>query len=1172
MDRPAVERFSIESRKKLIRSIDNVMVELGVSPKSEVESIESAGDVTIITLKGGFKTTITAEETKWRGELVEAIKVEGYDTILEKVAYTWFNRIIAVRYMEVNDYLPSHVRVLSSVIDGRKEPDIITQCLKMDLSMTQAENELVIRLKDSGEDDKLFSRLFIIQCRKLNEILPELFTKTKPYENLLLRISYIDPDGVVRDLVDNISEDDFRDAVQIIGWMYQFYNSELKDETFADLKKNVKISKEHIPAATQLFTPDWIVRYMVENSVGRVWLEGHDDPSLKSEWRYYLDEAEQEPDVQSELKRIRSGRADMMPSDIKVIDPCMGSGHILVYAFDVLMQIYESYGYMPSDAAEMIVTKNLYGLDIDDRAYQLAYFAVMMKARQYDPSVFSKGLKPNLYSIPESNGISDDVLNEYGQKMSPMERSLALNDLKYLIQLFYDAKIYGSLLKPKDVDYPQLRKALNDCTITLYSTPEIREKVREIVAVAELLSQGYESVITNPPYLGSSGMDAKLSTYVKDHYKDSKSDLFACFIERCIQFTEEHGYTAMITQHAFMFLSSFESLRLKICSKNSIVNMAHLGPHAFDQIGGEVVQSSSFILSPDSIDGYQGMYVRLIDGKGESEKESGFLSGENRFYVKQDRFNAIPGSPIAYWLSDNMIECFKKGTPLNEIASPRQGLATGENARFVRLWHEVSLEKIKFDCRSREESVVCGCKWFPYNKGGEYRKWYGNNDSIVNWYNDGEEIRDFKDEKGKLRSRPQNMDYYFHPSITWSKISSGSIAFRYKPSGHIFDVAGTSIFASENLRRYIHGFCNSKVALAIANAISPTLNYEVGHIASFPIIINEDIIDEVDGLVQANIEMAKEDWDDQEISWDFSDNPLIRFSCNSTIEGSFTNYHHHCIDKFNFTKRNEEQINSLFIGSYGLDDELGSEVSEDRITIRIPDVKTCVIDLISYAVGCMFGRYSLDSPGLQYAGGDFKSVEQRFMPDLDNVIPINDNEYFSDDIVSRFIEFIRIAFGDEHLEENLKFIANNLGVKGAGTSRDIIRKYFLNDFYKDHLKMYSNLPIYWLFDSGKENGFKALIYMHRYDENLIAKMRQDYLLPMYRRYNEMFESEKDPVERSRLEKKINELSIYDLAMELYSTEKVSIDLDDGVKVNYAKFQNIDNPGGKGKINLLYKLK
>ena len=604
MDRSAVERFSIESRKKLIRSIDNAMVELGVSPKSEVESIESAGDVTIITLKGGFKTTITAEETKWRSELIEAINKEGYDNILEKVAYTWFNRLIAVRYLEVNDFIPSHVRVLSSVVEGRKEPDIIAQCLNMDLPMTHKERELISRLKDSDDYDKLFSRLFIIQCRKLNEILPELFTKTKPYENLLLRISYVDPDGVVRDLVDNIPEDDFRDAVQIIGWMYQFYNSELKDRTFADLKKNVKITKETIPAATQLFTPDWIVRYMVENSVGRVWLEGHDDPSLKSKWRYYLDEAEQEPEVLSELKRIRFGRADMMPPDIKVIDPCMGSGHILVYAFDLLMQIYESYGYLPSDAAEMIVTRNLYGLDIDDRAYQLAYFAVMMKARQYDPGVFSKGLKPNLHGIPESNEISDDDLSKYGNKMQSAERSLALNDLRYIMQLFRDAKMYGSLLKPKDVDYNRLRKALNDHPITF--DPNICETIQEIVDVSEMLSSQYDSVVTNPPYMGSSGMDSRLSKFVKESYLDSKADLSTCFMEKTLSLCNSSGFMSMINIPVWMFLSSFETLRGKISSHSTYINMAHQGRGIF----GSDFGSTAFVISRNHIDNYIATYVK----------------------------------------------------------------------------------------------------------------------------------------------------------------------------------------------------------------------------------------------------------------------------------------------------------------------------------------------------------------------------------------------------------------------------------------------------------------------------------------------------------------------------------------------------------------------------------
>ena len=1151
MDRSAVERFSIESRKKLIRSIDNVMVELGVSPKSEVESIESAGDVTIITLKGGFKTTITAEETKWRGELVEAIKAEGYDNILEKVAYTWFNRIIAVRYMEVNDYLPSHVRVLSSVIDGRKEPDIITQCLKMDLSMTQAENELVIRLKDSGEDDKLFSRLFIIQCRKLNEILPELFTKTKPYENLLLRISYVDPDGVVRDLVDNISEDDFRDAVQIIGWMYQFYNSELKDETFADLKKNVKISKERIPAATQLFTPDWIVRYMVENSVGRVWLEGHDDLSLKSEWRYYLDEAEQEPEVQSELKRIRSGRADMMPSDIKVIDPCMGSGHILVYAFDVLMQIYESYGYMPSDAAEMIVTRNLYGLDIDDRAYQLAYFAVMMKARQYDPNVFSKGLKPNLHAIPESNGISDDVLNEYGQKMQPMERSLALNDLKYLIQLFRDAKIYGSLLKPKDIDYSQLRKALNDCTITLYSTPEIREKVREIVYVAEILSDHYDSVVTNPPYMGSSGMDSRLSIFVKDSYPNSKADLSTCFMEKSLSMCNKTGFMSMINIPVWMFISSFETLRKLISSQNTYVNMAHQGRGIF----GSDFGSTAFVITKSHINEYNATYVKLFDKQGAvdsvEEKESRFLSGENRFYVKQNRFNAIPGSPIAYWVSEQFVDNFSKGISIDSISDHTGSQnKTADNEKYMRLWWEVDYN-----------TIGPNNKWVRCAKGGESRQYYGNILHIVDW-SDG--ARSFY--KNNKTSNLLDERYWFKEGITYTKVSSKGSSFRYLPLNCVFETGGPSIIDLGKNLYYVLAFLNSNVSKLYLSTLNPTINLQVKDVNNLPLIIDPNHFELISNASITCKKLSEEDWSECESSIEYVSSPLLSLNTTQLEE---------CIRKRSdvIIERRTQMLNSELIINKGFNEIYGLNIDEETsVDLRNIDNTREIKDLISFAIGCMFGRYSLDYPGLQFAGGDFKPLEQRFMPDPDNIIPINDNEYFSDDIVSRFVEFIRIAFGDEHLEENLKFIANNLGVKGKGTSREIIRKYFLNDFYKDHLKMYSNLPIYWLFDSGKDNGFKALIYMHRYDENLIAKMRQDYLLPMYRRYNEMFESEKDPVERSKLEKKINELSTYDLAMELYSTEKVSIDLDDGVKVNYAKFQNIDNPGGKGKINLLYKLK
>ena len=1149
MDKAAVERFSMESRRKLIKSINNVMVELGVSPESEVESIESAGDITIITLKGGFRKQITAEETKWRTELIEAINKEGYDNILEKVAYTWFNRLIAVRYLEVNDYIPSHVRVLSSVVEGRKEPDIITQCLNMDFPMTLNERELISKLKDSDDYDKLFSRLFIIQCRKLNEILPELFTKTKPYENLLLRISYVDPDGVVRDLVDNIPEDDFRDAVQIIGWMYQFYNSELKDKTFADLKKNVKITKETIPAATQLFTPDWIVRYMVENSVGRVWLEGHDDPSLRSKWRYFLDEAEQEPEVLSELKRIRSGRTDMMPSDIKVIDPCMGSGHILVYAFDLLMQIYESYGYLSSDAAEMIITQNLYGLDIDDRAYQLAYFAVMMKARQYDPGVFSKGLKPNLHGIPESNEISDDDLSKYGYKMQSTERSLALNDLRYIMQLFRDAKMYGSLLKPKDVDYSRLRKALNDYPITF--DPNICDTIQEIVDVSEMLSGQYDSVVTNPPYMGSSGMDTKLSKFVKELYSNSKADLSTCFMEKTLSLCNHNGFMSMINIPVWMFLSSFETLRGIISLNSTFINMAHQGRGIF----GSDFGSTAFVISKNHVDGYIATYVKLFDKQGSvdsiEEKESRFLSGENRFYVKQDRFNAIPGAPIAYWVSDQFIDNFKKGISINSISdfTGSQNI-TADNERFLRMWWEVDY------C-----NIGIGRKWIRYAKGGDSRKYYGNIIHVVDWSDDARLFY-----KTNKTSNLLEHSYWYKEGITYTMLSSKGASFRYLPSDCIFDKGGPSIVnLGENLY-YVLAFLNSNVSKTYLGTLNPTINLQVKDVNNLPLIIDSDRFNTISEMSIICKKISEDDWSENESSIEYISHPMLSFDVGKIEE---------CLEKrldiINERRvqmqNSESIINQEFNEIYGLD--CCEEISTD---LKSMDYVREIKDMISFAIGCMFGRYSLDYPGIQFAGGDFKPPEQRFMPDQDNIVPINDDDYSGDDVVTRFVEFIRIAFGEEHLDENLRYIANNLGVKGAGTSRERIRKYFLNDFYKDHLKMYSNLPIYWLFDSGKENGFKALVYMHRYEENLVAKIRQDYFLPTYRRYSEIFESEKDPVERSKLEKKINELSTYDLALELYSTEKVCIDLDDGVKVNYAKFQNINNPGGKGKINLLYKLK
>ena len=599
--------------------------------------------------------------------------------------------------------------------------------------------------------------------------------------------------------------------------------------------------------------------------------------------------------------------------------------------------------------------------------------------------------------------------------------------------------------------------------------------------------------------------------------------------------------------------------------------MAHLGARGFDQIGGEVVQTSAYVLLNDRIPDYIGTYSRLVDVSGESAKELMFLSGTSRFHRKSSSFSTIPSSPLAYWIPNSLIDAFSKGKPLSEIASPRVGLQTGENARFVRFWYEVDINKVHLSCKSREEAIQSGMKWFPYNKGGEYRKWYGNNDCVIDWQNDGERLRNFKDDKGKLRSVLRNPDYYFLPSVTWSKISSGSIAFRYKPAGHIFDVAGTSIFASEDIRRYIHGFCNSSVALAIANAISPTLNYEVGHIASFPIIIDHDGMGIIDDLVEENIRISKEEWDSYEVSWDFMKNPLVTRRELKLISKAVDDYIMMRKDEFTLVKNNEEKLNEEFIDIYGVEGDVSPSIPDDRITIRIPDTTSEILNLISYSVGVMFGRYSIEEPGLCYAGGPFTAHSSLFSPDSDNIIPINDNEYFGDDIVVYFCDFISKVFGADTLEENLRFIADNLGIKYSGTSRDGIRKYFLNNFYDDHLKRYQKCPIYWQFDSGKENGFKALIYMHRYTPDLITKMRQDYLLPMLSRFNEQLKIA-DGTEKAIIQKKIDEIQIYDIAMEKYASEKISIDLDDGVKANYAKFQDIENPGSKRKINLLTPLK
>lgn len=1074
MDKNAIKKFAVWARTELIARVSLKGVEYGITE----DNIEEANADSV----GG--KVLTADEKKQRQALIAEINDKGYKQVMEEVAYTWFNRFSALRFMEVNGYLPSHVRVFTDEENNFK-PQIITEAIHLDLDGLNMEK--VYELKDAEKTEELYKYLLIVQCNALNKILPGMFQKIADYTELLLPDNLLREGSVIQQMIELIPEDDWKDAVQIIGWLYQYYNSEKKDDVFAALKKNVKITKENIPAATQLFTPDWIVRYMVENSLGRLWLEGH--PDVKSQllptegeqsayaagnrepedtkWHYYLEEAEQEPEVQAQLAEIRKEYAALTPDQLKVIDPCSGSGHILAYMFDVLMKIYESYGYTTREAVASIVENNLYGLDIDDRAAQLAYFAVMMKARQYDRRFFSRGIQPHVYAIVESNHVDKFAVDYFCNGDAKLTATMDT-----IIKELHDAKEYGSILTVTPQDWTVLYERFAEIAedINMSRETALRELL-PLVQVAEALAQKYAVVVTNPPYMSASGMIADLSDYVKKNYPDSKSDLFAVFIEKCNQMVKKNGYQAMITQHAWMFLSSFEKLRGKLLHTD-IVNMAHLGARAFEEIGGEVVQTTSFVIRKSYIADYKGEYCRLIEPTTQQGKEDMFLAGENRYNTDQSNFFQIPGSPVAYWVSVNVLSTFECSLPLSELANPKQGLITGDVNRFVRKWYECV--RADLSTSSSPKNVNRTGKWFPYCNGGEFRKWYGNNDDVVNWQDDGFEIKNFVDDKGKPRSRPQNQQYYFHEGGTWTAISSSLFSVRYFPEGHLFSNAGMAIYAEPRKLKYIIGFLNSKLCQLYLSLLNESLNYNQGDIAKLPIIFEK--VDLVVAKVVTSIDIVKKDWDSFEISWDFQHHPLLRKV--PTIAEAFIQWQAECDDRFNQLKANEEELNRIFIDIYGLQDELTPEVEDKDVTVRKADLGRDIRSFISYAVGCMFGRYSLDVDGLVYAGGEWdNNMYASFAADKDNIIPICDDEYFEDDIVGLFVEFVKTVYGADTLDENLKFIADALG--GKGQPKDVIRNYFLSDFYSDHCKIYQKRPIYWLFDSGKKNGFKALIYMHR---------------------------------------------------------------------------------------------
>lgn len=1179
MNKTAIKNFAVWAREKLIKDVKYRAGMIGISENGIAEPLpQSTNDLKFFDIGTKNYAEVSGKEIKQREALVNAIHIkerslknykEAFENVVEEVAYTWFNRLIAIRFMEVNEYLPSGVRVLSSENKVKKEPDMVTTPFDTDMEFTPYEQDRIIRLKDENKLDELFRMLFIKQCNKLNEVLPELFENIDDFSELLLSISFTDEDGIIYKLVHDIDEDDFNiekeGQVEIIGWMYQYYNIEPKAAVFAK-PKGAKIKKEEIPAATQLFTPDWIVRYMVENSLGRLWIEGHENDNLKSNWKYYLEEAEQETEVEKQLEIIRNEYKKITPESIKLIDPCMGSGHILVYAFDVFMQIYESYGYTAREAAKSILENNIYGIDIDKRAYQLSYFAIMMKARQYNRRILTQGIMPNLVVTENSDKISNSALDRLDDCKGTALR---------LLDDFKSVEEYGSLLNVSysQAELDELTNIINDVEdnknisdlMVLLEVDELKRVILPLVKQARILSLKYHITVTNPPYMAVSGGSAKLQDYVKANYPDSKTDLFAVFIERCNEMLLKNGLQAMITMHSWMFLSSYENLRKKMLLKDT-VNMVHLGARAFEEIGGEVVQTTSFVLRKSQIKDLKGTYCRLIEPNTQQGKENLFLLEENRYEADQSNFSKIPGSPIAYWISNSILDSFENGKLLGNVAEIVTGMSTGDNNSYLRFWFEVNDKTISIYASQMNNVDLSSTPWIPYNKGGEARKWYGNNDYIVKW----SQSQNFH------RSRPTFSHLYLKEGITWSFVTSGMYSARYYPEGFLWDVAGSPcVINNRDLMYYVLGFLSTKIANQILKIINPTINCQVVDMQNTPVLIKDGEIPKVKEISMDSVEISKADWDSFETSWDFVKHPLLN---GNTIKSAYENWEKECEDRFNTLKANEEELNRIFIDIYGLNDELDPYVEDKDVTVRKAELERDIKSFISYAVGCMFGRYSIDVDGLAYAGGEWDNSKYgSFIPDADNCIPIADEEYFEDDIVGRFVDFVKVVYGKETLEENLDFIAKALGTKG-NTSREIIRNYFLKGFIKDHIKTYQKRPIYWLFDSGKQNGFKALVYMHRWNADTIGNIRVEYLHRTQRVYEKEMERMQEIIDNSRDNKEINvatkrkeklqkqykETKDYDAKVGHLALSRIDIDLDDGVKVNYEKVQTA-NDGTKHQI-------
>ena len=1168
MDKNKIKKFAINARQHLRDTVEVKLAGLGITADKINNELPISTTDKKYYVDDNENNAVTGAQIGWRRDIVNELRNRDYDNnpktafndFVEEVAYTWFNRIIALRFMEVNNYLPSRVRVLTSE-EGKAEPDIVDEAMEIEDDLggySDQEKELITNaLTDKTPKlmDQLYMMLFIKQCDALSEILPGLFEKMRNYLKLLFTPHY--DRGVIQDLINEIPESYFdvnkEGQVQIIGWLYQYYNSEPHRKILDE--KNKAIQKDSIPAATQLFTPDWVVRYMVDNSLGKYYLERHPESSIKSDLKYLLP---------SKIEEISDSKEI---TEYKILDNAMGSGHILIYVFDLLMKMYVEQGYSQRDAARQIIENNIFGLEIDKRAFQLAYFSLMMKGREYDRRFFRRAPKINLYYFNDLH-VKDDFYDL-------IDDAKIKEDLKKLVSDFSDATELGSIIKiDKSVDVNAIRSAVENIQIKsgldVFGYDQMKRYILKTLDILKIMSAKYETVITNPPYMNR--FDKTLKKYLKDNYKDYSKDLFSVFVCHNLKMLAKGGYAGYMTPLVWMFIKTYEPLRKEIINNLNLNSLIQMEYNAFREV---MVPIDTFVLK--NTNEKIGTYIRLSAFKGDmSVQKQKVLEAidnpkvEYLYTANQNDFYKIPNSPIAYWASQNLFKDFEKGTPLGQLVDAKVGLQTGDNKKFLRQWFEVQIDNISFSSRSIEESVESKKKWFPYNKGGAYRKWYGNYDYVVNWQNDGYEIRHFTDNRGKVRSRPQNTDSYFKPSITWSLITSSLFSMRYRLAGSIHDVSGMSLFYKDQDLKIIMGLMNTKVGQYLLSMLNPTINFQIGNIISVPFLASN--YDNSREIIQNSIKLSEQDWDAFETSWDFKRSSLLTTNA-ATLQQAYNNWSQEASDRFNQLKSNEEELNKIFIDLYGLQDELTPEEDDKEISVRKADQVRDIKAFLSYFIGCVFGRYSLDKDGLAYAGGDWDASDyQTFIPNKDNIILLTDRQYFEDrrDVIVRLKEFLSKTFDPDHLSDNMNFIAQTLDPKKfeKGTNAEqIIRDYFLNDFYKDHSKIYQKRPIYWEFSSGRNKSFKALMYLHRYTPDQLAMVRH-YLHDLQPAMNDLINVDQNLLDQettasakskyrktiSTLNKQMAEMVKYDQILDHLSQSPVDLDLDDGVLVNHDKLQ------------------